>query len=1232
MSNVTCQINHLLEKMTSSDKDYRFMATNDLMTELQRDNIKLDDESEKKVMLMLLHQLKDQNSEVQNLAIKCLGFLIHKVKDNQIKYIINTLCTNLLSDNEQLRDISSVGLKTVISEFPLASSTQTANICQRIVGVLSNSIDKQDVSIQLEILDILADLLSRFGSYLVSYDNIIITSLLPLLRSPRQAIRKRTIVALSHLALFCNPELYEKLINYLSAELVSTSQVSLVLTIIQCIVAVCRQAGHRFGDYVDRIVSLINNNTYCENDEIREHCLQGFEVFIAKCPKEISQHIGKIIDLCLQLISYDPNYNHDHDEENGSMQIEDEEEDSEESNEYSDEEDMSWKIRRSAAKCLEAAILTRHELLPDFYKTVSPILIARFKEREESVKSDIFHAYIALLKQTKASIIALNLENMEQNDMPTVLLQDQVPLIMEALQSQIKDKSIRTRQDCFNLLKELVSILPGCLSNHMDILISGVQYSLGDKNSNINMKINTLSFIHHLLTNHSPEVFHPHMDMLITPIVAAVNDSFYKISAEALMVLQQLIVVLRPFNSESTFDFTIYVDDVYACTFMRLKSSAIDQEVKERAISCMGQIISVLGDYLLEKNSVCLPIFLDRLKNEITRLTTVRALKMIAASPLNIELFIINDAIPILGSFLHKNQRVLKLLTLSLLDTLVQNYSSAIDTSLLCNLVNEVPPLLNESDLHIAQLTMTFLTSTAEHHSAALINVKELIFPEIIYLVKSPLLQNTALESMTKFFQALINSKIVSLGQQDILKMLMKLVDNDGSSQMLHKQVYHSLAKCVAAVAVVSNGEALFIVEQFLSDIIHNKYDAKNVFALLAIGEIGRFIDLSSLEQLQIVILDSLSQNSEEVKLAASYALGNVAIGNLPHYLPFVLEAIENQPKKQYLLLHSLKEIINNHSTTTEEIEKLLPFVPIIWTVLFKHCECNEEGTRNIVSECLGKLTLIDPTNLLPHLQDSLSSTSPLMRATVITAVKFTISDQPQPIDQLLLKCMGQFLNMLNDVDLNVCRVTLLTFNSAAHNKAFLIRNLLDMILPNLYNATKINRELIREIEMGPFKHTVDDGLDLRKAAFECMNTLLDSCLDKLDIFEFLNHLECGMRDHYDIKILTYLMAARVAQLCPNAVLQRIERLIEPLRTTFTIKLKSDAVKQEYEKQDELRRSAMRTVATWLSIPDADKNPRLSDFISHIKSTVELNKIFESVQKDISGRMDCFTLEQNFNI
>ena len=62
----------------------------------------------------------------------------------------------------------------------------------------------------------------------------------------------------------------------------------------------------------------------------------------------------------------------------------------------------------------------------------------------------------------------------------------------------------------------------------------------------------------------------------------------------------------------------------------------------------------------------------------------------------------------------------------------------------------------------------------------------------------------------------------------------------------------------------------------------------------------------------------------------------------------------------------------------------------------------------------------------------------------------------------------------------------------------------------------------VREVEMGPFKHEVDDGLDLRKAAFECMYTLLDTCVDRLDVFEFLSHVQDGLKDHYDIKVCIY--------------------------------------------------------------------------------------------------------------
>ncbi|XP_001948086.1 cullin-associated NEDD8-dissociated protein 1 [Acyrthosiphon pisum] len=1230
MANVSYQIANLLEKMNSTDKDFRFMATNDLMSELQKDSIKLDDDSERKVVKMLLRLLEDKNGEVQNLAVKCLGPLVNKVKETQVETIVDALCTNMISENEQLRDICSIGLKTVISELPIINTSLAANVCRRITGKLTSAIEKQDVSVQLEALDILADLLSRFGSLLLDFHSGILKSLLPQLNSSRQAVRKRTIVALGHLVLSCNQLLYIKLIDYLVNDLSVQQPAARSKTLIQCIAAICRQAGHRFGVHIDRVVPLIKGplmENSAEDDELREYCLQAFDAFVNRCPSETAAYTNDIIKLCLEYLAYDPNYNYDDNGENGDENLMDttdgeELEDEYIEDDYSDDDDMSWKVRRSAAKCLEGIIITRKDLIADMYRNVSKSLIQRFKEREENVKSDILHVYMTLLKQTKLTS-SNTTADMADEDSAMYILQSQVPAIVKAIHAQMKERSVKTRTDCLALLKELVIVLPGALTNHIGTLIPGIQYSLSDKKSSSNMKIDTLSFIYCVLTSHAPEIFHPWVEQLIPPIITAVGDPFYKITAEALIVLQEMVKVIRPLDNKLEFNFVVYAVPLYNCTYARLKTSDIDQEVKERSISCMGQIICNLGDVLQNELQVCLPIFLDRLRNEITRLTTVKALIKVAGSPLKIDLTsILTDGVLILASFLRKNQRALKLSTLTLLNMLLNNFHADFSADLLKKILIELPQLINESDLHIAQLTLSLLTTIIKIQPFAMSYSSSIIMPEIMTLTKSPLLQGAALNAILLFFQSLVATNVPQFGYQELVTLLISplMAQPVGTPALtLHKQAYHSLAKCVAALTATQPTQAMGIINSFMSELINPTNDQQHIFSLLVIGEVGRHIDLSSVANLKETILQSFSSNSEEIKSSASYSLGSISIGNLEQYLPFILREIDMQPKRQYLLLHSLKEIITFESSTPNGIENLKPFVPAIWQQLFKHCECTEEGSRNVVAECLGKLTLIDPYSLLPNLQLSLSSSSALMRTTLLTAVKFTISDQPQPIDMLLRQNMDQFLSALTDPDINVRRVTLIAFNSAAHNKPSLVRDLLDTVLPKLYAETIVKKELIREVEMGPFKHTVDDGLDIRKAAFECMYTLLDSCLDRLDIFEYLNYLENGLRDHYDIKMLTYLMVSRMAQIVPSAVLQRLDKIVEPLKQTCMLKIKANSVKQEFEKMEELKRSAMRAVINLQTIPDSDKNPHMSDFVCQIKSSPELNTIYENIQKDSSG-------------
>lgn len=96
---------------------------------------------------------------------------------------------------------------------------------------------------------------------------------------------------------------------------------------------------------------------------------------------------------------------------------------------------------------------------------------------------------------------------------------------------------------------------------------------------------------------------------------------------------------------------------------------------------------------------------------------------------------------PILASFLRKNQRALKLSTLTLLGVLVRNYGSAITPTMLADVTIELPPLINESDLHISQLTMNLLTSISRAHQECLVNITDAILPQILVLARSALLQ-----------------------------------------------------------------------------------------------------------------------------------------------------------------------------------------------------------------------------------------------------------------------------------------------------------------------------------------------------------------------------------------------------------------------------------------------------------------------------------------------------------
>lgn len=99
-----------------------------------------------------------------------------------------------------------------------------------------------------------------------------------------------------------------------------------------------------------------------------------------------------------------------------------------------------------------------------------------------------------------------------------------------------------------------------------------------------------------------------------------------------------------------------------------------------------------------------------------------------------------------------------------------------------------------------------------------------------------------------------------------------------------------------------------------------------------------------------------------------------------------------------------------------------------------------------------------------------------------IQAIRFALSDSDEGFDEVLRPMLIPMLNsMLDDDNLENRRLALGVLNSAIHNKSdMILPNLIDLV-PLVMKESTVKPELMREVQMGPFKHKVDDGLEVRK-------------------------------------------------------------------------------------------------------------------------------------------------------
>lgn len=152
--------------------------------------------------------------------------------------------------------------------------------------------------------------------------------------------------------------------------------------------------------------------------------------------------------------------------------------------------------------------------------------------------------------------------------------------------------------------------------------------------------------------------------------------------------------------------------------------------------------------------------------------------------------------------------------------------------------------------------------------------------------------------------------------------------------------------------------------------------------------------------------------------------------------------------------------------------------------LLLKHTTHGEDSIRTIVAESIGRLFHTYPDELLTPISDGLTQGSEKEKETLAKSIKYSVHADIEESKQMIEVIAGDLITLSKEQNPNVKRNALEALATIIHFGSHRVRGMIGDITQFALAETAIRKELIDEIDLGPFKHKVDRGLPLRKAAF----------------------------------------------------------------------------------------------------------------------------------------------------
>ena len=107
-----------------------------------------------------------------------------------------------------------------------------------------------------------------------------------------------------------------------------------------------------------------------------------------------------------------------------------------------------------------------------------------------------------------------------------------------------------------------------------------------------------------------------------------------------------------------------------------------------------------------------------------------------------------------------------------------------------------------------------------------------------------------------------------------------------------------------------------------------------------------------------------------------------------------------------------------------------------------------------------------------------------MVKETLAKSIKYSVQKDVDDPKHMLEVIAVDLIALSKETNPNVKRNALEALSTIVHFGWSLVKECIGDITQFALNETQIRKELIDEIDLGPFKHKVDRGLPLRKAAF----------------------------------------------------------------------------------------------------------------------------------------------------